>query len=115
MPTKVSHPIFARFYAWISPRMEQAGYAEHRDELIVNALLEDADADRRAVEHPLDAHFVVLEVLCLEPTRRQRGERALRRQDLRAGGREEFLGAWCDRPAVQDRRGAAASTSYART
>jgi MFS family permease len=34
MPTKVSHPIFARFYAWISPRMEQAGYAEHRDELL---------------------------------------------------------------------------------
>jgi MFS family permease len=34
MPTKVSHPIFARVYAWISPRMEQAGYAEHRGELL---------------------------------------------------------------------------------
>jgi ubiquinone/menaquinone biosynthesis C-methylase UbiE len=32
--TKVSHPIFARFYAWVSPRMEQAGYGERRDQLL---------------------------------------------------------------------------------
>jgi MFS family permease len=34
MPTKVSHPIFARFYARVSPRMEQAGYGERRDQLL---------------------------------------------------------------------------------
>jgi ubiquinone/menaquinone biosynthesis C-methylase UbiE len=32
--TKVSHPIFARFYAWMSPRMEQAGVGERRDQLL---------------------------------------------------------------------------------
>jgi ubiquinone/menaquinone biosynthesis C-methylase UbiE len=31
---KVSHPIFARFYAWASPRMEKAGYGERRDQLL---------------------------------------------------------------------------------
>jgi MFS family permease len=38
MPVKhdkrVSHPIFARFYAWVSPRMEQAGFGERRDLLL---------------------------------------------------------------------------------
>lgn len=33
--TKVNHPIFARFYAWISPKMEQSGFAEKRDQLLV--------------------------------------------------------------------------------
>jgi ubiquinone/menaquinone biosynthesis C-methylase UbiE len=32
--TKVSHPIFARFYAWASPRMEKAGFGERRDQLL---------------------------------------------------------------------------------
>jgi ubiquinone/menaquinone biosynthesis C-methylase UbiE len=32
--TKVSHPIFARFYAWASPRMERAGFGERRDQLL---------------------------------------------------------------------------------
>jgi ubiquinone/menaquinone biosynthesis C-methylase UbiE len=31
---KVSHPVFARFYAWASPRMEKAGYGERRDQLL---------------------------------------------------------------------------------
>jgi ubiquinone/menaquinone biosynthesis C-methylase UbiE len=31
---KVSHPLFARFYAWASPRMEKAGYGERRDQLL---------------------------------------------------------------------------------
>jgi ubiquinone/menaquinone biosynthesis C-methylase UbiE len=31
---KVRHPIFARFYAWASPRMEKAGFAERRDQLV---------------------------------------------------------------------------------
>jgi ubiquinone/menaquinone biosynthesis C-methylase UbiE len=31
---KVSHPIFARFYAWASPRMEKSGFGERRDELL---------------------------------------------------------------------------------
>ncbi len=31
---KVSHPLFARFYAWASPRMERAGYGERRDQLL---------------------------------------------------------------------------------
>ena len=31
---KVSHPIFARFYAWASPRMEKAGIGERRDQLL---------------------------------------------------------------------------------
>jgi ubiquinone/menaquinone biosynthesis C-methylase UbiE len=34
MPSKVSHPIFARFYARVSPRMEQAGYGVRRDQLL---------------------------------------------------------------------------------
>jgi ubiquinone/menaquinone biosynthesis C-methylase UbiE len=32
--TKVNHPIFARFYAWASPRMEEAGFGERRDQLL---------------------------------------------------------------------------------
>lgn len=32
--TKVDHPIFARWYAWMSPRMEQAGYGERRGQLL---------------------------------------------------------------------------------
>ena len=32
--SRVRHPLFARFYAWMSPRMEQAGYAERRDDLL---------------------------------------------------------------------------------
>jgi MFS family permease len=32
--TKVSHPLFARFYAWASPRMEKAGYGERRGQLL---------------------------------------------------------------------------------
>lgn len=28
------HPLFARFYAWMSPKMEEGGAAEHRDELL---------------------------------------------------------------------------------
>lgn len=32
--TKVSHPIFARLYARVSPRMEQAGLGERRDQLL---------------------------------------------------------------------------------
>jgi ubiquinone/menaquinone biosynthesis C-methylase UbiE len=31
---RVSHPLFARFYAWASPRMEKAGYGERRDQLL---------------------------------------------------------------------------------
>jgi SAM-dependent methyltransferase len=35
MPTRtVRHPIFARIYARLSPRMEDAGAAEHRDRLL---------------------------------------------------------------------------------
>jgi MFS family permease len=32
--TKVSHPLFARFYAWASPRMEKAGFGERRGQLL---------------------------------------------------------------------------------
>jgi ubiquinone/menaquinone biosynthesis C-methylase UbiE len=32
--TKVSHSLFARFYAWASPRMEKAGYGERRGQLL---------------------------------------------------------------------------------
>jgi ubiquinone/menaquinone biosynthesis C-methylase UbiE len=32
--TKVHHPLFARLYAWVSPRMEKAGVAERRDQLL---------------------------------------------------------------------------------
>jgi ubiquinone/menaquinone biosynthesis C-methylase UbiE len=31
---KVSHPIFARLYAWASPRMEKSGFGERRDQLL---------------------------------------------------------------------------------
>jgi ubiquinone/menaquinone biosynthesis C-methylase UbiE len=31
---KVHHPLFARFYAWVSPRMEKAGYGERRGQLL---------------------------------------------------------------------------------
>jgi SAM-dependent methyltransferase len=30
----VRHPVFARLYSWLSPRVEKAGVAEHRDELL---------------------------------------------------------------------------------
>ena len=30
----VSHPIFARFWAWMSPKMEAGGVAEHREKLL---------------------------------------------------------------------------------
>jgi MFS family permease len=32
--TKVSHPLFARFYAWASPRMEKAGFGQRRGQLL---------------------------------------------------------------------------------
>lgn len=32
--TRVHHPTFARFYAWISPAMDRAGVAEHRRRLL---------------------------------------------------------------------------------
>jgi ubiquinone/menaquinone biosynthesis C-methylase UbiE len=32
--TEVHHPLFARFYAWVSPRMEKAGYGERRGQLL---------------------------------------------------------------------------------
>jgi ubiquinone/menaquinone biosynthesis C-methylase UbiE len=32
--TRVHHPVFARFYSWISPAMERAGVAEHRQRLL---------------------------------------------------------------------------------
>lgn len=31
---EVHHPLFARFYAWASPRMEKAGYGERRGQLL---------------------------------------------------------------------------------
>jgi ubiquinone/menaquinone biosynthesis C-methylase UbiE len=34
-PTPVSHPIFARFWAWMSPRMNAAGVGDHRRRLLV--------------------------------------------------------------------------------
>jgi ubiquinone/menaquinone biosynthesis C-methylase UbiE len=33
-PTRVSHPIFARFWGWMSPRMDRSGFAEHRRRLL---------------------------------------------------------------------------------
>jgi ubiquinone/menaquinone biosynthesis C-methylase UbiE len=41
--TGVHHPIFARFYAWMSPGMERAGVAEHRRRLL-------ADLSGRVIE-----------------------------------------------------------------
>jgi SAM-dependent methyltransferase len=32
--TNVSHPIFARFWGWMSPRMDRGGAAEHRQRLL---------------------------------------------------------------------------------
>jgi ubiquinone/menaquinone biosynthesis C-methylase UbiE len=32
--SKVNHPLFARFYAWVSPRMEKVGYGERRGQLL---------------------------------------------------------------------------------
>ena len=32
--TPVSHPIFARFWAWMSPRMDAGGVADHRGRLL---------------------------------------------------------------------------------
>jgi SAM-dependent methyltransferase len=32
--TKVNHPLFARFYAWLGPRMEKVGYGERRGQLL---------------------------------------------------------------------------------
>lgn len=33
-PTRTSHPIFARFWAWMSPKMEAGGAADHRRRLL---------------------------------------------------------------------------------
>lgn len=30
----VHHPLFARFYGWVSPRMERGGFGERRDQLL---------------------------------------------------------------------------------
>src|SRR5450755_4034476 len=32
--TRVSHPIFARFWGWMSPRMDRGGAADHRRRLL---------------------------------------------------------------------------------
>jgi ubiquinone/menaquinone biosynthesis C-methylase UbiE len=34
MPREVHHPLFARIYAWGSPRMEKAGWGVRRDQLL---------------------------------------------------------------------------------
>ena len=34
MPTKVHHPLFARYYAWASARMEPSVFGPHRDRLL---------------------------------------------------------------------------------
>lgn len=78
--TFVSHPRFARFYARVSPRMEQVGYAEHRPRLL-------AGLSGRVVEvgagNGLNfAHYQpeVTSVLAIEPEPhlRQLAERAAR-------------------------------------
>jgi len=33
-PPKVHHPLFARFYSWLSPRMERVGFGEKRDQML---------------------------------------------------------------------------------
>jgi hypothetical protein len=32
--TRASHPIFARFWAWMSPKMDAGGAADHRRRLL---------------------------------------------------------------------------------
>lgn len=32
--TEVHHPLYARFYAWVSPRLEAGGWGERRDQLL---------------------------------------------------------------------------------
>lgn len=32
--TYQSHPLFARFYAWVSPKMDRGGVADHRRQLL---------------------------------------------------------------------------------
>ena len=63
----VSHPIFARFWAWMSPRLDQSGAAEHRQRLL-------AGLTGRVIEvgagNGLNfAHYppAVTEVLAVEP------------------------------------------------
>jgi ubiquinone/menaquinone biosynthesis C-methylase UbiE len=69
---KVSHPIFARFYAWASPRMEKAGYGERRDQLLAG--LTGPVIEVGAGNGMNFAHYppAVTEVMAVEPEPRLR-------------------------------------------
>jgi ubiquinone/menaquinone biosynthesis C-methylase UbiE len=69
---KVSHPIFARLYAWTSPRMEQAGYGARRDQLLTG--LTGRVIEVGAGNGMNFAHYpaAVTDVLAVEPEPRLR-------------------------------------------
>jgi ubiquinone/menaquinone biosynthesis C-methylase UbiE len=71
-PTWVSHPIFARFWLWMSPKMEQGGAADHR-----RALLDGLSGDVLEVGAGNGLNFAhyppeVTSVLAVEPEIRLR-------------------------------------------
>jgi ubiquinone/menaquinone biosynthesis C-methylase UbiE len=71
-PPSVSHPIFARFWLWMSPKMEQGGAADHRRELVAglsgNVLEVGAGNGLNFAHYPSE----VSSVLAVEPELRLR-------------------------------------------
>jgi hypothetical protein len=65
--TKVSHPLFARFYAWASPRMEKAGYGERRGQLLAGLTGECSRWVRTTARTSLTTPAEVIAVLAVEP------------------------------------------------
>ena len=71
--TEVHHPLFARFYAWASPRMDEAGYGERRAQLLAgltgNVLEVGAGNGMNFAHYPPE----VTAVLAVEPEAHLRG------------------------------------------